>query len=333
MWLSRLKEARWQRREAAAWSARNLARQGGFAEGHQAGDAEAMRVLLTDTADDGSDWRDAGSARPAKPDQQLGVVSELEAKADRADSRTSLTVLAQQFETDKWGAHRYTPHYEHQFARFADQPVNLLEIGIGGYEHSGKGGGSLLMWKSYFPKGNIFGLDIHDKSFMDQERIKTFTGDQSDEAILRKIAAEAGSLHIVIDDGSHRSTDVIKTFSVLFPLLALDGIYVIEDTQTSYWPSWGGARNTQTPWTTMAFVKRLIDGLNYEEFLGDSYTPSYTDLNVAQVTCYHNLVFIQKGENREGVSPAKPLPRRLERIRTALESGSRWWRHKRQGPA
>jgi hypothetical protein len=32
----------------------------------------------------------------------------------------------------------------------------------------------------------------------------------------------------------------------------------------------------------------------------EPHTPSYTDLNIVQVTCYHNLVFIQKGENREG---------------------------------
>jgi hypothetical protein len=215
-------------------------------------------------------------------------------------SELSLTTLAQRFQSDKWKVHRYTPHYEHHFARFVGQSVNVLEIGIGGYGHPGAGGASLLMWKSYFPKGNIVGLDIHDKSFVEQERIKTFVGDQGDEATLRKIAAEAGPLSIIIDDGSHRSADVIKSFNVLFPLLAPDGIYVIEDTQTSYWPEWGGALDTEAPGTTMGLVKRLIDGLNYEEFVMEPYTPSYTDLNIVQVTCYHNLIFIQKGENREG---------------------------------
>jgi hypothetical protein len=222
----------------------------------------------------------------------------------------SLTALAQRFRTDKWGVHRYTPHYEHHFTRFADQPVNVLEIGIGGYDRPRAGGASLLMWKSYFPKGSIFGLDIHDKSFIDQERIKTFVGDQADEARLREVAAEAGPLHIVIDDGSHRPADVLKTFNVLFPLLAPEGIYVIEDTQTSYWPEWGGSADAEAPGTTMAFVKRLIDGLNYEEFVTEPYSPSYTDLNIVQISCYHNLVFIQKGENRQGTQKRDILTER-----------------------
>ena len=47
-------------------------------------------------------------------------------------------------------------------------------------------------------------------------------------------------------------------------------------------------------------VRRLLDGLNHEEFLDDDYEPSYTDLHVTAVHCYHNLVVIEKGDNREG---------------------------------
>ena len=41
---------------------------------------------------------------------------------------------------------------------------------------------------------------------------------------------------MVVDDGSHRPADIIRaTFRLLFPLLPDgDGIYAIEDTQTSY---------------------------------------------------------------------------------------------------
>jgi hypothetical protein len=226
------------------------------------------------------------------------------------EGEPGLSALARRFQTDKWGVHRYTPHYERHLSRFVDLPINLLEIGIGGYEDSDKGGASLLMWKTYFPKGNIFGLDIYDKSFIDQERIRTFRGEQGDEARLCEIVTETGPLDVVIDDGSHESADVIKTFNVLFPMLANDGIYVIEDTQTSYWPEWGGALDRQAPRTTMALVKDLIDGLNYEEYVTERYAPSYTDTHVVQVSCYHNLVFIQKGENREGTEKRKILANR-----------------------
>jgi hypothetical protein len=232
-------------------------------------------------------------------------------------ARPSLTKLAKQFKTDKWGKkHRYTPHYTTHFRPWRKHELNLLEIGIGGYEREGRGGASLRMWKSYFPNGQIFGLDIVDKSFVDEERIRTFQGAQTDPEILASIARTAGVLHLVIDDGSHRPADIIATFNILFPLLADDGIYVIEDTQTSYWPERGGQADPAADGTTMAFVKRLLDGLNWEEFVIEPYEPTYTDLHVTAVHCYHNLVFIQKGTNREGTLKRRALPERYQSAET-----------------
>lgn len=237
----------------------------------------------------------------------------MDSAPDEEAPRPNLTRLAKHFKTDKWGRdHKYTPHYQRHFRAWRDHPINLLEIGIGGYERDGAGGKSLRMWKAYFPNAQIFGLDIHDKSFIDEPRITTFQGDQTDPAILTAIAEAAGELHVIIDDGSHRPADIIATFKILFPLLAADGIYVIEDTQTSYWPEFGGREDPTADGTTMAFIKQLVDGLNYEEFLEEPYEPTYTDLNVTAVSCYHNLVFIQKGENREGTLKRRALSKRYE---------------------
>ena len=119
---------------------------------------------------------------------------------------------------------------------------------------------------------------------------------------MRRIVKKYGAPTVVIDDGSHRTHHVIKSFGILFPMLPPGGLYVIEDIQTSYWPQWRGSLDLDDPITSMAMVKRLIDGLNYEEFLDDDYQPSYTDLNVVAVHCYHNLVVIEKGDNREGTN-------------------------------
>jgi hypothetical protein len=211
-----------------------------------------------------------------------------------------LTALAAKYRTDKGGTHRYTPHYQRHLQHLRHRPVNLLEIGIGGYARDGAGGASLRMWKDYFPLGRIYGLDIEDKSFVDQWRIKTFQGSQVDEPLLRSLAAEIGRIDVVIDDGSHRPPHVRATFEILFPLLADDGIYVVEDTQTSYWPEWDGNEDPHDPHTSMALLKDLADGLNYEEYVGEDYQPSYTDTHVTAVHFYHNLVFVQKGDNNEG---------------------------------
>lgn len=219
----------------------------------------------------------------------------------------NLTELAEEFGTDKWGGHRYTPHYERHLAHLRGETFTLLEIGIGGYKTAGRGGASLRMWKHFFPRAQILGLDIEDKSFVDAPRIRTFRGSQADEGVLHRIVEQAEDLRVVIDDGSHRPEHVRETFRVLFPLLPSGAVYVIEDTQTSYWPEYGGSEDLHDPKTTMALVKELIDGLNHEEFLDETYVPTYTDQNVVAVHCYHNLVVIEKGDNREGSNKRRVL--------------------------
>ena len=214
--------------------------------------------------------------------------------------RPSLTEIAQRTGTDKWGVHYYTPHYERHLAHLRDRAFTLLEIGVGGYARTGEGGGSLRMWRRYFPQAQIVGLDIEDKSFLDRPRMTTVRGDQTDPATLESVLERFGPPLVVIDDGSHRPEDIVATFGILFPRLPDGAIYAIEDTQTSYWPEFGGSEDLDSPDTTMAFVKRLVDGLNHEELLDPGYEPSYTDTHIRAVHCYHNLVVIEKGDNREG---------------------------------
>ena len=223
-----------------------------------------------------------------------------------------LTELATEFRTDKWGIHRYTPHYQRHLESLRDERFTLLEIGIGGYARERQGGASLRMWKHFFPQAQIVGLDIEDKSFVDQRRIRTYQGSQVDEGLLRRVVEEAEDLRVVIDDGSHRPEHIRETFRVLFPLLPAGGIYAIEDTQTSYWPEWGGSEDLHDPATTMGLVKDLLDGLNFEEYVDEAYAPSYTDLNVVGVHAYHNLVVIEKGDNREGTNRRSVLRKRYE---------------------
>ena len=47
----------------------------------------------------------------------------------------------------------------------------------------------------------------------------------------------------------------------------MTGIYVVEDTQTSYWRE-GHVTERNNPNTTMGFFKSLVDGLNWEDTLG-----------------------------------------------------------------
>jgi hypothetical protein len=232
-----------------------------------------------------------------------------------------LTELAVKHGTDKWGRHRYTPHYEFHLSHLRDESFTLLEIGIGGYRRRGAGGASLRMWKEYFGHAQIVGLDIEDKSFVDEDRIRTYRGSQVDTALLRDIVRDAENLRVVIDDGSHRNEHVLKTFADLFPMLPDDVIYIIEDTETSYREEFGGSRDLAATGTTMNMVKGLLDGLNHVEYAGPGYQPSYTERHVVGVHAYHNLVVIEKGLNDEERSRGPFTPEELAAVATDHDGG------------
>ena len=97
--------------------------------------------------------------------------------------------------------------------------------------------------------------------------VQFYLGDQTDPGILQRIIEEQGAPLVVIDDGSHIPAHVRESFRILFPLLPDGAVYCIEDTQTSYWPAWGGELEPRAAGTSMDLVKDLIDGLNHEEFL------------------------------------------------------------------
>src|SRR4029453_18378103 len=188
----------------------------------------------------------------------------------------------------------------------------VVEIGIGGYEDPKEGGNSLQMWKQYFPNVQVAGIDIYDKSFHNAPRIRTFQGDQADEKFLQQVIAQIGRPDIIIDDGSHMNEHVIKTFQVLFPLLSDNGIYVVEDTQASYWSDRGGtSENLESAPTMMCFFKRLVDGLNHEEFIRPGYAAFYFEKHIVSMHFYHNLILLYKGSNNEGSNAVRDNCRRL----------------------
>ncbi|MCG5435258.1 class I SAM-dependent methyltransferase [Micromonospora foliorum] len=208
--------------------------------------------------------------------------------------------------SDKWGPHFYTPIYERHFAPLREQELTIVELGIGGYAIPGSGGGSLRMWKRHFPRALVYGVDMFDKSAAAEQRVFPIQGDLSDPDFVGSLPERLGPLDIVIDDGSHACADVILAFNALFPALRPGGLYVIEDLQTSYWPSYGGnATNLHDASTSMGFLKQLLDGLNHEEHdAAGSSRPTRFDTTLVGAHFYHNVAVLEKGRNADG-----PMPR------------------------
>ena len=208
-----------------------------------------------------------------------------------------LTKLAIRYGTDKFFNHDYTPVYWQLFRKMKDRPVKMLEIGVGGYSHADCGGESLAMWRDFFPNGEITGLDIHAKSMDLGPRVKIYQGSQVDPAVLTQIVRERGPFDIILDDGSHQNKHVIASFELLFPGLAAEGIYVVEDTQTAFHPQFGGSRDRRSP-NMIAYFSELFAQLDHVEIDAVHRTGLHPlAQNVRSMQRFHNIVILHKGDN------------------------------------
>ena len=149
--------------------------------------------------------------------------------------------LVDQYGTDK-NISLYTPTYEKLFNPLKNSVTNLLEIGIGtlnpehpssfsgivGFNPQYKQGGSLRVWRDFFPNANIYGVDIAEDCMFEEDRIKTFLFDSSDQ-IQSHYQLKGLEFDIIIDDGNHHPEYQVKTLRNLWPQLKPKGVYFIED--------------------------------------------------------------------------------------------------------
>lgn len=148
-----------------------------------------------------------------------------------------LSDLCREHKTDKCPHyHNYVELYGTMFNPVRNQAERVLEIGV-------LNGDSVRMWEEYFPKAQIFGIDIQDTSEHETERIRTFVADQANRKQLSQfIKKYGGEFDIIIDDGGHSMEQQQVSFGFFFPYLRPGGIYVIEDIHTSFpefYPGYG----------------------------------------------------------------------------------------------
>ncbi len=180
--------------------------------------------------------------------------------------------------------------YEKYFAPFRNSKINILEIGV-------ENGDSLRIWSKYFINANICGIDIVKKDFK-INNVSIFQGDQSDYNFLSKLVKRYKKFDIVIDDGSHKANHIISSFNYLFPYLNDNGLYVIEDLQTSYFPRYGGSRlNLNKKRSSMNFVKSLTDSINYEKKNRPFFKKNKFDGQIKSIMFHQNIAFIYKGKS------------------------------------
>jgi hypothetical protein len=130
----------------------------------------------------------------------------------------------------------YLDIYERYLQGWRGRTFALLELGV--YR-----GESLRMWRTYFPKARVYGLDIDPAA---AERLQgeftVFTGSQSDDTFITHALGEIGpGLKLVVDDASHINELTLASFDLIFPRLPAGALYVIEDlapeTYQAAWPT------------------------------------------------------------------------------------------------
>lgn len=145
--------------------------------------------------------------------------------------------------------HNYAVKYDKILSQFRESFSSVLEIGVAQ-------GQSVRMWADYFSKAIIHGADISKASVVCEsysDRIKFHLLDQRNEAQLKNLE-QCSPFDLIIDDGNHFWMEQILTFKTLFPYVRKGGIYIVEDTTTSYWPEY-----KNNPVSPVEFFKTLVD--------------------------------------------------------------------------
>ena len=156
----------------------------------------------------------------------------------------SLCELMSKNGSDKGGKnnrHNYTKIYTELFKTLIYKNINLFELGLGTYYtdiksnmgENGKPGASLRGWREFFKKSMIYGADIDKRVLFNEDRIKTFYCDQTNDRDIEKmwnnLELKDIQFDIIIDDGLHEYDANIIFFENSIHKLKLNGFYIIED--------------------------------------------------------------------------------------------------------
>lgn len=244
--------------------------------------------------------REAAPARgfeaPAAPQRAVvDVFNGLEAKPHQAAMRAAATNPAEAAFYDQWDRetrkwHHYHAIYDRHLARYRGTGVRLLEIGV----HNG---GSLQVMRRYLGSGAVIhGLDLDPRcANIDDPDLTIHIGSQDDSDLLTRIVGEMGGLDVVIDDGSHIWPHQIATFETLFPLLAENGVYLCEDTHTSYWPEFGGGRPSSDSF--VSYARRLVDRLYAPYSLDPGQPADDFARQTAGIAFYDSVVVLERARS------------------------------------
>lgn len=157
---------------------------------------------------------------------------------------SELCEIGKKYDTDKSSqrsnvtnsrhCHPYTLFYDTLFKNKKNELLEIAELGI-------LDGSSLLMWREYFKKANIYGFEYNDslinhfKQKYDNERITLSHIDVTNEESIKQAFSNSNIQYdIIIEDTTHYFEDQIRVIKNIYQYLKPGGILIIEDIFKSY---------------------------------------------------------------------------------------------------
>lgn len=138
--------------------------------------------------------------------------------------------LFNKYGCDKTKKHMYDRIYGPALERYKDKEINILEVGV-------FNGHSTEAFHEYFPKANLYGLDIFvrtkaaDLPCYKKDRTQYLKASSIEPSVTRQLIAKFGDIKfdVIIDDGLHTPNANKLTFRHLSSFLKEDGHFFIED--------------------------------------------------------------------------------------------------------
>jgi hypothetical protein len=154
----------------------------------------------------------------------------------------SLLELVDNTRTDKNTLHSYLPLYEELLSKKKLSAKHVLEIGIGDGHQGITNGGSIKLWHDYFATATIHAAEIASiekvwDGIQNNDRIQLYTSTNAYDGdfVKRSFVGENIKFDMVLDDGPHTIQSMVDCIELYSPLIADDGILIIEDVQDISW--------------------------------------------------------------------------------------------------
>ena len=179
--------------------------------------------------------------------------------------------------------------YDLLLQKFAGKPVTVVEVGVL------NGGGLFMLRQLLGDAARIIGVDLNPEcKYFEKYGFEIFTLNQSNPDEWREFFMKIGPVDVVIEDGGHTNKQQITTLIESIEHIKDGGVYLSEDTHTSYWPEFGNPSKH----SFIEYTKTLIDGINQR---GPSVTIKGTEINkrILSIQYFESMFCIYLGQDSQ----------------------------------